>query len=88
MSCPADKKYLRDLLVAQVVAETLERMDLGVSRPAGGARAVQAGAGAEDQLPPSGPTITKVRVPFTVMKRQLVAELLLQCGLQPRIGGA
>ena len=24
---PADKKYLRDLLVAQVVAETLERMD-------------------------------------------------------------
>jgi polyphosphate kinase 2 (PPK2 family) len=24
---PADKKYLRDLLVAQVVMETLERMD-------------------------------------------------------------
>ena len=24
---PADKKYVRDLLVAQVVTETLERMD-------------------------------------------------------------
>ena len=26
-SCPPDKKYLRDLLVAQVVADALERMD-------------------------------------------------------------
>jgi PPK2 family polyphosphate:nucleotide phosphotransferase len=30
---PADKKYLRDLLVAQVVADTLERMDLKYPGP-------------------------------------------------------
>jgi PPK2 family polyphosphate:nucleotide phosphotransferase len=30
---PADRKYVRDLLVAQEVAETLERMDLGYPGP-------------------------------------------------------
>ena len=41
---PADKKYLRDVLVAQVVAETLERMDPKYPGPPAGLEAVQAGA--------------------------------------------
>ena len=43
---PADKKYLRDLLVAQVVDGRAGADGPGVSRTAGGSRGVQAGAGA------------------------------------------
>lgn len=39
---PADKKYLRDLLVAQVVAETLERMDPKYPGPPKNLRALKA----------------------------------------------